>query len=62
MARMYTTLGSCPSCGCDVARTVHTFHGMQSEVYHCPVDGRIGTQIEQVSLGEWAAVPVALES
>lgn len=60
MARMYTTLGACPSCGRDCARTVHTFHGLQSEVYHCPEEGRIGTSIEQVALGEWASVPVSL--
>ncbi|MHB8634457.1 MAG: hypothetical protein ACYDBQ_10930 [Thermoplasmatota archaeon] len=60
MVRMYTTLGACPSCGRDVARTVHTFQGVQAEVYHCPDEGRLANTIERTSLGDWAMVPTAV--
>lgn len=41
MARMFLSFGACPLCGDHVPRTIQTALGLEREIFHCPVDGRL---------------------
>lgn len=57
MARMTLTIGSCPVCGREVARTVTTHHGFMREHTSCPEHGRRERAPVDATVAQWAALP-----
>ncbi len=57
MAKMTLTIGSCPVCGLEVARTVSIHHGLVLEHYSCPEHGRREAAPSNFTVSEWAATP-----
>ncbi len=57
MARMTMTVGSCPVCGREVARTVSIHHGLMLEHYSCPLHGRREAAPHTATVADWVVAP-----
>jgi hypothetical protein len=57
MAKMTITVGSCPVCGREVARTVTTHHGLLLEHTSCPVHGRRERAPADATVSQWVVAP-----
>ena len=59
MAKLTITVGACPVCGREVARTVTTHYGLLLEHTSCPVHGRRERAPSNATVSDWANAPLS---